>query len=101
MVNPMTEPATAPLSENAARAEAEALRENIAGAFPGFKPEVQIAEGNFWQNLKTAIERNKIDLLVLAVRRPSVFTGAARHLAMATKHKVVTHAARPVLAVRC
>jgi nucleotide-binding universal stress UspA family protein len=75
LVNPMTEPATWPVLENAARAEAEAQRQAMLAAFPGFKPEVMIAEGNFWQNLKTAIEKDKIDLIVLGTRGRS---GAAK-----------------------
>jgi nucleotide-binding universal stress UspA family protein len=49
--------------------------------------------------LEVAKQRNA-DLIVLGVRRPSGFPGAATHLPMATAHKVVTHAACPVLTVR-
>ncbi|MGC1255788.1 MAG: universal stress protein, partial [Candidatus Acidiferrales bacterium] len=75
VVNPMTEPATWPVLENAARAEAEAQRQAMAAAFPGLKPEVMIVEGNFWQNLKTAIEKDRIDVIVLGTRGRS---GAAK-----------------------
>jgi nucleotide-binding universal stress UspA family protein len=45
VINPMTEPATWPVLERAANAEAEAQRQAVIGAFPGIKPEVLIEEG--------------------------------------------------------
>lgn len=49
--------------------------------------------------LEVAKERNA-NLIVLGVRRPSGFPGAATHLPIATAHKVVSHAACPVLTVQ-
>jgi nucleotide-binding universal stress UspA family protein len=42
----------------------------------------------------------KADLIVLGVHQPSGVPGAATHLAIATAHKVVSHAHCPVLTVR-
>jgi nucleotide-binding universal stress UspA family protein len=44
--------------------------------------------------------REGADLIVLGVRRPGGFPGAATHLPIATAHKVVSHAGCPVLTVR-
>jgi nucleotide-binding universal stress UspA family protein len=49
--------------------------------------------------LQVAKERHA-DLIVLGIRRPSGFPGAATHLPIATAHKVITHAACPVLTAR-
>jgi nucleotide-binding universal stress UspA family protein len=70
-------------------------------------------EAEMWCELHFAVEhgpaaekilevakQRKADLIVLGVRRPSGFPGAATHLPMATAHKVFTHAACPVLTVR-
>jgi nucleotide-binding universal stress UspA family protein len=51
------------------------------------------------QILKVAKERDA-DLIVLGVRDPGPFMGAATHLERNTAHKVVVHAACPVLTVR-
>ena len=75
VINPMTEPASWPVLERAAMAEAEAQRQSLLAAFPGIKPEVMIEEGDFWQILKSVIEKEEIDLIVLGTRGRS---GAAK-----------------------
>lgn len=75
VINPMTEPATWPVLERAAMAEANAQREALRAALPGIKPEVMIEEGDFWHILKSIIERQRIDLIVLGTRGRS---GAAK-----------------------
>lgn len=47
VINPMTEPATWPVLEKAANAEAEAQRQGVIGAFPGIKPEVLMKKETF------------------------------------------------------
>jgi nucleotide-binding universal stress UspA family protein len=49
--------------------------------------------------LEVAQERNA-NLIVLGLRRPGGFPGAATHLPIATAHRVVSHAHCPVLSVR-
>ena len=51
------------------------------------------------QILNVANDRNA-DLIVLGIRNKPGFIGAATHLSRATAHKVVVHAACPVLTVR-
>jgi nucleotide-binding universal stress UspA family protein len=75
VINPMTEPATWPVLERVAMAEANAQRQALLAAFPRIKPEVMIEEGDFWQILKSTIEKQSIDLIVLGTRGRS---GAAK-----------------------
>jgi nucleotide-binding universal stress UspA family protein len=75
VINPMTEPASWPVLERAAMAEAEAQRQSLLAAFPGIRPEVMIEEGDFWHILKSIIEQQRIDLIVLGTRGRS---GAAK-----------------------
>ena len=75
VINPMTEPAIWPAFERAATAEANAQRLALLAAFPGFKPEVMIEEGDFWKILKSTVEKQSIDLIVLGTRGRS---GAAK-----------------------
>lgn len=96
VINPMTEPATWPVLEKAANAEAEAQRQGVIGAFPGIKPEVLIEEGDFWQILKSAIERSKIDLIVLGTRGRS---GAAKFFMGSKAEEIFREAPCAVLTV--
>ncbi|MGA7625931.1 MAG: universal stress protein [Candidatus Acidiferrales bacterium] len=68
VINPMTEPATWPVLEKAAAAQAEAQEKSLQEVFKASKPEVLIAEGNFWEILQSAVETHKIDLIVLGTR---------------------------------
>jgi nucleotide-binding universal stress UspA family protein len=68
VVNPMTEPATWAVIEKAAEAETKKQRETLLVSFAGMQPEVIIEEGSLWQTLKSVVEKNKIDLIVLGTR---------------------------------
>jgi nucleotide-binding universal stress UspA family protein len=68
IVNPMTPPASWPGIEKAAKEKTEQRRLELFQSFPGIQPEVIIEEGNFWEILDSAIEKNAIDLLVLGTR---------------------------------
>ena len=71
-----------------------------ASAEPWCRLEAVVQFGNpAEQILKVAKERDA-DLIVLGVRDPGPFMGAATHLERNTAHKVVVHAACPVLTVR-
>jgi nucleotide-binding universal stress UspA family protein len=67
-VNPMTEPATWAALEKSAEAETKKQRETLLMSFPGMQPEVIIEEGSLWSILKSVVEGNKIDLIVLGTR---------------------------------
>jgi nucleotide-binding universal stress UspA family protein len=68
VINPMTDPATWPALERDAAAQAEAQEKSLRQAFKATKPEIMIAEGNFWEILQSAIQTHKIDLIVLGTR---------------------------------
>jgi nucleotide-binding universal stress UspA family protein len=63
-------------------------------------PEYVIDRGEVAETILDVTARSKADLIVLAVRKPSGFPGAATHLPIAIAHKVVSRASCPVLTVR-
>jgi nucleotide-binding universal stress UspA family protein len=65
VINPMTYPATWVPLEKAAEEEADTQKKVLQSAFPGIKPEIMIEEGDFWQNLETAVAKHHTDLIVL------------------------------------
>jgi nucleotide-binding universal stress UspA family protein len=71
-----------------------------AEAEPWCVPQFVVEQGPAAEKILEVAERRKADLIVLGVRRPSGFPGAATHLPIATAHKVVTQATCPVLTVR-
>jgi nucleotide-binding universal stress UspA family protein len=71
-----------------------------AEAEPWCVPQFVVEKGAAAEKILEVAERRKADLIVLGVRRPSGFPGAATHLPIATAHKVVAQATCPVLTVR-
>lgn len=67
-VNPMTEPATWAVMEEAAEKETKAQREILLKAFPGVEPQILIEEGSLWLTLEAVVEKYRIDLIVLGTR---------------------------------
>jgi nucleotide-binding universal stress UspA family protein len=63
-------------------------------------PEYVIERGEVAETILNVAAQSKADLIVLAVRKPSGFPGAATHLPIAIAHKVVSRASCPVLTVR-
>jgi len=63
-------------------------------------PEYLIERGEVAETILNVTAQSKADLIVLGVRQPSGFPGAATHLPIAIAHKVVSHATCPVLTVR-
>ncbi|MFZ0634194.1 MAG: universal stress protein [Candidatus Acidiferrales bacterium] len=64
------------------------------------EPRFVIDQGPAGEKILEIAKRRKADLIVLGLHPPGGFPGAATHLPMATAHKVVSHAACPVLTVR-
>jgi nucleotide-binding universal stress UspA family protein len=64
------------------------------------EPRFAVEHGPAAEKILEIGNERKADLIVLGVRRPSGFPGAATHLPMATAHKVVTYATCPVLTAR-
>jgi len=63
-------------------------------------PEFVVERGDVAEKILEVAASRKAELIVLAVHQPSRFLGAATHLPFAIAHKVVSHAACPVLTVR-
>jgi nucleotide-binding universal stress UspA family protein len=65
-------------------------------SFPGIQPEVLVEEGDFWDILKSTIEKHKIDLIVLGTRGRS---GAGKFFMGSTAEKVFRNVPCAVLTV--
>jgi len=63
-------------------------------------PRITVERGPVAERILDVAARRNADLIVLGVRRPGGFPGAATHLPIATAHKVVSQAKCPVLTVR-
>ena len=63
-------------------------------------PHYIVERGDVGEKILDVATRSKADLIVLGVKQPSGFPGAATHLPNAIAHKVVSHAPCPVLTVR-
>jgi nucleotide-binding universal stress UspA family protein len=63
-------------------------------------PEVSVEHGNPGKRIVEAAEERSADLIVLGVRDAAGHLSAATHFERNTAHKVVAHAACPVLTVR-
>lgn len=98
-------PSTTPLSEREAQdALSNAtfqLHEIVpASAELWCTAEAIVREGNPAEKILEVAKEKGADLIVLGVRDRGTHLGAATHLERATAHKVVAHAACPVLTVR-
>lgn len=71
-----------------------------AGAEFWCEPRFTVEQGSVAEKILDVAARRRADLIVLGVRRPERFLGAATHLPTATAHKVVSRAHCPVLTVR-
>ncbi len=65
-----------------------------------FPPQVSVEYGEPAERIVEVAKQRGADLIVLGVRDAAGRMGAATHLERATAHKVVAHAACPVLTVR-
>ncbi len=63
-------------------------------------PRFEVEQGPAAEKILDVAQRKHADLIVLGVRGASGVPGAATHLPIATAHKLVSHAACPVLTVR-
>ena len=64
------------------------------------RPEATVRFGNPGERILEVARESDSDLIVLGVRNPGGRLGAATHLERSTAHKVVAHAACPVLTIR-
>ena len=96
VINPMTQPAAWNVLEKAAKEEADAQKKLLLESFRGINPEVRIAEGDFWQNLESTIEKHHTDLIVLGTRGRS---GTGKILLGSTAEEIFRRAPCAVLTV--
>jgi nucleotide-binding universal stress UspA family protein len=64
------------------------------------EPQYVAKEGEPAETILEAAKNRKSDLIVLGVRKPEGIPGGATHLPIGVAHKVIAHAACPVLTVR-
>jgi len=65
-----------------------------------YKPEYFVERGDPAERILDLANLREVDLIVLGAQPERGMPGAARHLPIATAHKVVAHAKCPVLTVR-
>jgi len=104
LLHVMKEPETVPTERAAEDAMSSALSQLYeivpAAAELWCKPEAVVQFGNPAEQILKVAREHGADLIVLGVRHPRGFIGAATHLERTTAHKVVVHANCPVLTVR-
>ncbi len=90
------------VSANDVAAAAEKLLRQIVPpeAQARCKPEYLVVQGDPADNILGFAILRALNLIVLGVRKEHGLPGAANHLPMAIAHKIVAHAACPVLTVR-
>jgi nucleotide-binding universal stress UspA family protein len=64
------------------------------------EPRYTVREGKPAEAILEVAKKQKSNLIVLGVRKPEGIPGGASHLPLAVAHKVIAHAACPVLTVR-
>ncbi|MGA7917882.1 MAG: universal stress protein [Candidatus Acidiferrales bacterium] len=96
VINPMTNPAGWDVLESAAKGEVEQQKNQLLGSFKGIHPEIMIVEGDFWQNLQTALATHHTDLIVLGTRGRS---GAEKFLLGSKAEEILRRAPCAVLTV--
>jgi len=96
VINPMTPPQGWPALEKAAAEEERERRETLRNAIPGIEPVVLIEEGDLWSNVKSIVEREHIDLIVMGTRG---FTGIGKFLLGSAAEEIFRDATCPVFTV--
>lgn len=96
VVNPMTPPEAWTADVEAQEARDQWHREDIARTFAGIPVEMQIEEGGIQDNLRAAIEKNNIDLVVLGTRGR---TGLGKLVMGSVAEQIFRTATCPVLTV--
>jgi nucleotide-binding universal stress UspA family protein len=72
------------------------LRESLSKSSPGLEREFWVGEGSAWQVVESALEKNKVDLIVLGTRGR---TGVGKLLLGSQAEAIVRRASCPVLTV--
>ena len=96
VVNPMMEPATWPIDIEAAKAQDALCRQQLLDTLSGIRAKVLIEEGSIDLCLKSAMEANHTDLVVIGTRGR---TGAAKLLLGSVAEEIFRTVTCPVLTV--
>jgi len=96
VVNPMTPPETWAADVEAQEARDQWHREDTARTFTGIPVDVHIEEGGILENVREAIEKNNIDLVVLGTRGR---TGLGKIVLGSVAEEIFRTATCPVLTV--
>jgi nucleotide-binding universal stress UspA family protein len=95
-VNPMTDPSSWAVLEEAAKTRREEQRRILSDSFPGFKPEIVIEEGDFSSILESTIKAHNVDLIVVATHGRAA---AGKFLLGSVAEEILRTARCPVLTV--
>jgi len=96
VVNPMTQPATWPAVNEAAKATDRRHRQELLETFAGFNTEILLEEGNVQSQLEQAIENYNADLVVIGTRGR---TGLSKMLLGSVAEEIFRTVPCPVLTV--
>jgi len=96
VVNPMTQPSTWAIDIEYARSVDQQNREQLQAAFEGFPTEILVEEGEVLPSINKAIEKNKVDLVVIGTRGR---TGIGKLLLGSIAEEIVRNVTCPVLTV--
>lgn len=84
------------MANEASAAAMKELRQSLTATFPGFESEFYVDEGSAWHVVESALEKNKVDLIVLGTRGRS---GIGKLLLGSQAEEILRRAPCPVLTV--
>jgi nucleotide-binding universal stress UspA family protein len=96
MVNYALYPQSWQSADEATALALSGLKESLSRTCPDVSKEFLVGEGSAWQVISAALEKNKVDLLVLGTRGR---TGAGKLLLGSQAEEILRHASCPVLTV--
>ncbi len=83
-------------ADDAEKLKMKELRESLSKSSPGLEREFLVGEGSAWQVVESALEKTKVDLIVLGTRGR---TGAGKLLLGSQAEAIFRRASCPVLTV--
>ena len=95
-VNPMTDPSSWAILEQAAKARRQEQHQILSASFPGSKPEIVIEEGDFSSILESTMKGHNVDLVVMGTHGR---TAAGKVLLGSVAEEILRKVPCPVLTV--
>jgi len=96
VISPMASPAGWSTLVAAAKTEDQKHSEALTAAFPGLHPQNLIEQGDIWPSIAAAIEKNKVDLIIIGTRGRS---GIGKFFLGSIAEDIFRHSPCPVLTV--